>query len=125
MFGRRCAEDINQDLGGKKESRQPLEPVLPLEEEENGLTPPLTRVETEELRARIKERMTADCGVIRRGGRMEQALEEIQAVYDRVSGSLIHNQRETELLNIATVAKGMLEGAIARKESVGAHYRID
>ena len=125
VFGRRCAEDINQDLGGKKESRQPLEPVLPLEEEENGLTPPLTRVETEELRARIKERMTADCGVIRRGGRMEQALEEIQAVYDRVSGSLIHNQRETELLNIATVAKGMLEGAIARKESVGAHYRID
>lgn len=128
VFGRRCAEDINRDYEQGVWDRKPhvtQEEIDASASVSGELTPPLTEEETDRLRMRIKELMTQKCGVIRRGEQMAQAKKEIEAIYGRVCGSQILNQRETELLNIATVAEGMLEGALARKESVGAHYRVD
>lgn len=127
VFGRRSAEAINRDFQQGLLNRSETEPAI----DENQirlaeqLKPELTEQEAESLKAQVKEIMTEKCGVIRHEAQMWEALEKIKLIYEQVSGSAILNQRETELLNITTVAKGMLEGALARKESVGAHYRID
>lgn len=124
VFGRLSAEDINKDfLDGGLLATAPI-----VDEEARGLKnpgPELSEEEVKSLKQRIKWLMTEKCGVIRHESEMKEALSEIQKIYERIASTWIRNQGETELFNIVTVARGMLQGALNRKESVGAHYRVD
>lgn len=124
VFGRLSAEDINRDFLEEGLAAEP--PFIDEKAKESECSEPeLSEEEVDRLKRRIKELMTEKCGVIRHEEKMKEALSEIEGIYERIAGAWIQNQKETELLNIATVARGMLLGALSRKESVGAHYRVD
>ncbi|EJX10472.1 fumarate reductase flavoprotein subunit [gut metagenome] len=85
------------------------------------------------IRTRMQEIMTTKIGIFRRGDDMESAVSELEDLYKRsfnvpvkdVIGpnpELVYADRTQKMLRVAlTVACG----ALARKESRGAHYRED
>ena len=50
---------------------------------------------------------------------------EYDKLYDELQEGFCPGKEYLEILNLATIAREILSAAIARKESVGAHYRED
>ena len=53
---------------------------------------------------------------------MNKGARLIGELYDEAESVVMTEQYELEYFNMASVAKMVIEGAVARKESVGAHY---
>ncbi len=111
VFGRRAARDINI-----RTAKQP--DFCPISKRENEL-------DISTVRFNIRDTMTKQCGIIRNGGDMQKALAVMQDYYDKLSGVVLTNVTETETLNMSTVAIAVINAAIARKKSIGAHFRSD
>jgi succinate dehydrogenase / fumarate reductase flavoprotein subunit len=86
------------------------------------------------LRARMQRLMTEKCSVFRNGDELEQALDQICQLENRLlnvgldNKSKIFNyelQEALELGNMLKTAKAIVFSALQRKESRGAHYRND
>ena len=56
---------------------------------------------------------------------MKEALARISQISDELINSYYPGREYIETLNIATLAVDILKAALARRESVGAHYRED
>jgi L-aspartate oxidase len=65
------------------------------------------------------------CCVLRTTAGMEKALSEMTSILENMESEFTESREYLETLNIATIAKAILEAALARKESVGAHFRED
>jgi succinate dehydrogenase / fumarate reductase flavoprotein subunit len=87
-----------------------------------------------ELRNELQETMTANAGAFRTGESLEEALKKINELRDRYKNirikdkSKIFNtelQEAIEFGHMLDYSKFIVESAIARKESRGAHYRED
>ncbi len=76
-------------------------------------------------RFNIRDAMTKRCGIIRNRVDMTAALEEISNYYDILAAAELESISEVETLNMSTVAVAILNAAISRKKSVGAHFRSD
>ena len=63
--------------------------------------------------------------VVRTQAGMEKALARIRELQKTLVPTLPRSRELSEAINIAAVAESILTAALARKESVGAHYRID
>jgi L-aspartate oxidase len=61
--------------------------------------------------------------VIRTKEGMEKALSRISAIKEELQNNFLQGREYFETLNIASIAVAILQAALARKESVGAHYR--
>ncbi|MCF8038216.1 MAG: FAD-binding protein [Desulfohalobiaceae bacterium] len=86
------------------------------------------------IREALREVMTEKCGVFRNEQQMSEAIEALKELGQRTrkvgltSSSLVMNQElvdRFELDNLLTVAMTIVVGALARKESRGAHSRED
>lgn len=86
------------------------------------------------IREALRTVMTEKCGVFRNEEQMGEAIETIKELRERTehirltSSSLVMNQElvdRFELDNLLTVAMTLAVGALARKESRGAHSRED
>jgi succinate dehydrogenase / fumarate reductase flavoprotein subunit/fumarate reductase flavoprotein subunit len=86
-----------------------------------------------ELRTRLEEVMWVKVGVVRNGGGLRAALDELHALEEQAAiadgaGGAIYNAKWNEVLNLANmtvVAEMIATGALLREESRGAHYRED
>ena len=125
VFGRRAAEAINETVGhGDPDAPCP-----------NHITPPAyipvipirkaLQINTEALRHRVQEIMGTQVAVVREKAGLQEALDEIRTIKAEIEQGFDDKRIYIELLNIVTVAETILEAAIKRKESVGAHYRKD
>ena len=56
---------------------------------------------------------------------MEKGLKKLDALIERIENASFDAISMMELYNMALVSKSILTAALARKESVGAHYRED
>lgn len=86
----------------------------------------LEPVDTETLKSELKDIMWTYCGILRSEESLMTALEKIEALelkFPRKEKCL--NKDEYELKNMLTVAKMVALSALNRKESRGAHYRLD
>ncbi|MDR2665671.1 MAG: L-aspartate oxidase [Oscillospiraceae bacterium] len=116
VFGRRAAEDIC--ASARAGERAPLAgarlPALPVR--------PRTGGDFRAMRKRVQKLMSEYGFVMRSRAGLEYALAEVRAVYVSLRGTYDESNEYLETLNISTVAKEILEAALARPESIGSHY---
>jgi len=81
------------------------------------------------MRHALKDLMWYKAGILRKGKELEQALGQIEEFKSMVPGLRVQNIRELmkalEFKNMLTVAEMVCRAALLRKESRGAHYRMD
>ncbi len=117
VFGRRAAADINKRL---KVSEKPgLCTAQEIEIRENK------ELDCAGLRTEIQNLMNDHCGVTRNETDMTSTLRRIKEIIALLERVYKPGRAYVEILNIATLAEAILESAIARRDSVGAHYRED
>lgn len=119
VFGRLAAQDINAriEAGAGPAGTPASVPSLPaLPEPESDFSA---------LREEIQTLMNEYGSVIRNRQGLETALKRISEIRALLEKSFFPGREYVEILNIATLACAILEAALARKESVGAHYRED
>ncbi len=78
-----------------------------------------------DIRNSVQSLMWRMVGVERRGERLQEALQQIQAYSRYVLPHAFDSEEGWELQNLLTVSHLMAEAALARKESRGVHMRTD
>lgn len=115
VFGRRCALHINNSSFAKEKNAE----TVSIERQAE------TALNFAAYDREIRSRMTNDCGIVRNGIDLRNAalrLEEIEAALDLTA---LPTVAAAETYHKSLVAKEILCAALARKSSVGAHYRSD
>jgi succinate dehydrogenase/fumarate reductase flavoprotein subunit len=151
VWGHRAAAGIAADLGGGKAPAAPEAAGAggaQVEEQVAVFTEEATRPfagsggrgggsageSTQELRDRLSQTAWSKVGIVRTRELLEEArntIRELRAAYGRVSlrcQERVYNRewlRYLELRNMIDNVEGMVEAALAREESRGAHYRKD
>lgn len=117
VFGRRAASVINSRLAGTDYIEKSEHPDL--------VPRPVTEYDFGALRREMQGLMNEYCFVVRNEKGMQTARKRILEIIEDLEHSFYPGRAYIETLNIATIARDVLDAAIARKESVGAHYRED
>ncbi len=135
VYGRRTGRSIAADLS--RLAWPDLNPRPYLETAQQQLQKLFERqgnLRIAQLRQQVQDCMTQYCGVFRTAELMEKGLQELQALkaqYPRIHLEDHSRYWNTELLealelaNLLVVAEVILQGALARQESRGAHFRED
>jgi L-aspartate oxidase len=113
VFGARAGKAMQGDLST---SNQPAA-ALPL-----TASPP-SSADPEQLIREIQQVMWNKVGIVRTRQAMTEALQQLQAMCEKVPS--ITSRRSGEAANIHTAALLITRAALARLESRGAHYRTD
>lgn len=115
VFGKRIADDINKE----KDSFGKIDCVLPDMKLENK------PFNFKSIRADVREVMDKYVFIVR----TEEGLTLAKKIMDRHYKNLIKinvlSRYYYETLNMVTVALLIINAALARKESIGSHYRVD
>jgi L-aspartate oxidase len=77
----------------------------------------------EEVIREIQDLMWRDVGIVRIAGGLKKAIEQLQAMSQRVAHP--HTRRAFEARNLHILGLLVARSALARQESRGAHYRLD
>lgn len=116
IFGRRAAESINPGLKNTG-SQTSISVDFPERKQIN--------FDCAAIRKRIQGLMNDYGGVVRNKAGLEKAFGEISELLESLESGFDDSRDYIEVLNIATIAKAILEAALARTESVGTHWRED
>jgi L-aspartate oxidase len=116
VFSKRCASHINGDEVPSSAGKPDLAGTAAHE----GICPDLDALRTE-----IRGMMTRKGGIIRNEHDMTEALGRANEIIAQVASCALPEAKAVETYNMALVAREVLTAALARKESVGAHYRED
>ncbi len=81
--------------------------------------------EINKMREYLRQTMWEKVGVIRCGESLRIARAKIHSIYERISEKFFIDPLAIELKNMTMVGLLITEAALARKNSVGAHYRTD
>ncbi|MCL2425162.1 MAG: L-aspartate oxidase [Oscillospiraceae bacterium] len=126
VFGRRTAQYINHrheagEIDKASDSNVSSDTSLI-----NDLpSRPHSTLDYRKLRRAIQELMSEYCYVIRNTDGLKFALERIEVILSELETCYDDSNEYLEALNIATVAKAIVQAAILRPESVGSHYIED
>lgn len=85
-------------------------------------TKPLERGFVEAKRAELRDVMTADANAVRTKAGMAHGKAYVDNLLEELDEAILTTRAEYELYSLTLMAKDILDGAIARKVSVGAHY---
>ena len=77
------------------------------------------------LSTEIRETMTKKCSIVRVEQGLLDARKKIGDIFLKMDHTALHTVKGMETYNIAVVAQAIIEAALKRRKSVGAHYRID
>lgn len=119
VFGRRAAQYINNNF-------------IPLADEISEYTittehhtKRLTLDEYHKIESTVKDTMSDYVGPIRTPSGLRKAKEILTAISDRLDNAILETPYEFKVFNGETNALMVVDGAIARKESVGSHYIVN
>lgn len=115
VFGRRCAAHIAETLGGKPEIVR-LEPTA-------GAKP--GDMDFDSIRSELRTMMTQKCGILRNQADMSDAEQWVSSALAQFGEIDLTDKKQVETLNLLQVSSEVLKASMARKKSVGAHYRTD
>lgn len=118
VFGRKIGFEVQSVI---KKGKEPLE--------FNDFSVKSKRVSKtinkEEVKSEIQNIMTKYVGIIRDRGGLLYAKDKINEYYNAVKDMENHGIEDFELQNIILLSKLVVESALEREESRGAHYRMD
>jgi L-aspartate oxidase len=77
------------------------------------------------LKMRLRKLMTRNVGIIRNEKNLQEALQCVIEMQDKIKGKSYDNIEQWELVNMLTLSELVVKSALIRKESRGAHYRTD
>ena len=115
VFGRRCADVVNEEFCSSNAASS-----LP--------SPPCSTAvafNSEDMIIDLKGIMIKYCGIVRDSDSLRYGIDCAEKIYQRIKDACLTTTRDMELYNMTTIALPILHAALARKHSVGAHYRID
>ena len=120
VFGRRAAQHVNESINvtGIANVSRGASPAILL----SIPARPRDRLDYPLVRKTIKQLMSEYCHVIRKQSGLQYALEQLNEIYARLEAVYDESCEYLETLNIATVAKAIVEAALNRPESIGSHY---
>jgi L-aspartate oxidase len=97
--------------------------VYPLENP--VVAPPAEPLDLVDIRNSLKSAMWRACGVRKTGDALQEALESVDGWRRYVLARQFDDREGWELQNLLTLARVMIQAALAREESRGVHLRID
>ncbi len=78
-----------------------------------------------EDRQQIRQLMTRYCGILRSKEGLQTALHGLDAIHQRRERTTVHTLTELEAAQMAVTGKAIVQAALRRRHSIGAHYRMD
>ena len=117
VFGKRCADSINRN-------HRDIPNQIPAVAEEKDLATP-NEDELQNDRNALRHALSEAFGPVRRTAEMQKALKTIRALWEKYDRVQCQDPATVEVCNMTLVALRIAEGAVARKESQGAHYIED
>lgn len=118
VFGRLIGEQADVLLKNNKASQEPLNLVYKTDRTD-------VPVDRNSVRADIQKKMTKEVGIIRNREGLSRALDKVNS-YGKLLEDLKNESLEDfELQNILLLSRLVIESALEREESRGAHYRSD
>jgi len=119
VFGRRAALFINRNFSGHINGDVFDIKSLP------SRPRPQEPLDYKLLRKTLQQTMSEHCYIIRTKAGLSFALERISEIHSQLEAIYDDCNEYLETLNIATVAKAVVEAALRRPESIGSHYMED
>jgi len=114
VFGRRCAASINRSDRTARSIPLPT----PIEKAVLRLSPEEIRQD----RIKLRKALSHAFGPVRRMDEMLYGLEKITSLQEKYDQVACFDVAAAEVCNMTVVAQKIAEAAVARKESIGAHY---
>jgi L-aspartate oxidase len=81
-------------------------------------------IDTEKIRYSLRKTMWEKVGIIRCSRSLNEAKEKLKR-WDFILGTQFRDRRKLELKNMLTVSNLIIDSALLREGSIGAHYRSD
>ena len=134
FFGRVAGQSILEDLDSIEFEKASKEDAQRMIEQVNWTKSNNGEERVSKLRAELQESMTMDAGVFRTEESLLRQKEKLKELYERYKNIRIDDKSNTfntdlqeaiELGHMIDYSLFIVEGALARKESRGAHYRED
>ncbi|MEZ6142959.1 MAG: L-aspartate oxidase [Zavarzinella sp.] len=82
-------------------------------------------IDIDDMTNALRSMMVRHMGIVRERKRMQDAHRDVEFWSKYALEQEFHEQRGWELQNLLTVAQLMIQGALAREESRGTHFRAD
>lgn len=120
VFGRRSAYHINENFRASNDNYDIDSIKHKIENPEA-----ITEQKVEQDKKTMKDIMTANLGAIRHTVDMKKAKAQVLKLWEEYDNVLCDTPSKMELVNMFEVSYKVICDALARKESVGAHYIED
>lgn len=120
VFGKRIAQEVSGKVCGKdrKTALKLREPVNKKPQRE-----PVKNANT--LKTRIRKLMTRNVGIIRNEKKLRDAMQQVLEIKQQLQGKEYNTIEQWELVNMVTLSELVIQSALLRTESRGAHFRTD
>jgi len=82
-------------------------------------------IDVNKIKKDIQETMTRYVGIVRDREGLEKAKKKVDDYYELIKDMKNNSVSDFEMQNIVLVSKLVIEAALERKESRGAHFRLD
>ncbi|MBR5381383.1 MAG: L-aspartate oxidase [Oscillospiraceae bacterium] len=115
VFGRRAATDISYDIHKHPGCPAAVLPELPKREPAD--------FDYAAIRSEVQALMTENAAVIRTQAGLMKASVRVKQLLGDMEKAFAPGKEYAETLNVLFIADSILDAALARRESVGAHYR--
>jgi L-aspartate oxidase len=115
VFARRCVRDISR-------SGLFMPEICPVEIKTYKKR---KDIDYDPYRSEIRQLTTLKCGIMRNGKDLSEAKSRVAEIRDELEELELRTRRGIETYNQSSIALAIIEASLARKGSVGAHFRTD
>ena len=123
VFGRRIAQAINAGQTGEPGPHNWLSADFQPEGKPESREIPADRLQT--IRHLVRQLMNRHCGIMRSESGLTLASEQLLALGQEISGMTVRDRLAAEICQMVEAAQAIVQAALQRKNSIGAHYRTD